>query len=125
MGLVTMPQILVLEDDVLISMLLEEWLTELGCATAGPANSIAAALSLIEATALDGAILDVSVGSENSYPVAAALRDRGVPFAFATGRLGEEIDGRFKQTAILGKPFDFEAVKGAVAKLLERCARPL
>jgi CheY-like chemotaxis protein len=118
-----MPRILVLDDEVLISILVEDWLAELGCETVGPANSVPSALGLIDGTALDGAILDVSLGNGNCYPVADALHDRGIPFAFATGRLGKEIAVRFKDALILSKPFDFEAVRAVVSKLLDSRAR--
>jgi hypothetical protein len=42
-----MPNILVLDDEPLISMLLSEWLTELGHETCGPFQSVRAALALI------------------------------------------------------------------------------
>jgi CheY-like chemotaxis protein len=118
-----MPRILVLDDEVLISILVEDWLTELGCETVGPANSVPGALGLIDGTGLDGAILDVSLGNGNCYPVADALRDRDIPFAFATGHLGKEIAARFKDALILSKPFDFEAVRTVVTKLLDSRAR--
>ena len=105
-------------------MEMEDWLTELGCETVGPANSVRAALTLIDTTAPDAAILDVSLRNENSYPVADALRGRAIPFAFATGYGASSIDVRFKDALILSKPFDFEAVKRVVTALLEKSSRP-
>ena len=80
-----MRRILVIDDEPLISMLVEDWLTELGCEVVGPARTVQDGLDLIEKGALDGAILDVNLGSNKSFLVAEALRNRGVPFAFATG----------------------------------------
>ena len=114
-----MPRILVLDDEPLIAMMMEEWLAELGCETVGPASSVPSALGLIEGTAIDGAILDVSLGNEESYSVADALRERGVPFAFATGREANGVAVRFKDVLILLKPFDFAEVKVVIAKLLD------
>jgi DNA-binding response OmpR family regulator len=112
------PRILMLDDEPLISMMVRDWLEELGCETVGPAHSVRSALDLIEGASLDGAILDVTLGRENCYPVADALIKLGVPIAFATGRGGEEIDPRFKDAVVLSKPFSFEAVKGAVDRLI-------
>jgi DNA-binding response OmpR family regulator len=113
-----MPRILVLDDEPLISLMVQDWLAELGCETAGPAYSVPGALDLIKTVTVDAAILDVSLGRENCYPVADALIKLGTPIAFATGRGGEGIDPRFKDALILSKPFSFEAVKGAVDRLI-------
>lgn len=114
-----MPRILVVDDEPLISMLLENWLAELGCEVAGPARSVADGLIVTDSgIALDGAILDVNLDRENSFPLAEALRARGVPIAFATGdsRLDEE--SGFRDSLVLEKPYDFEAVKATVEALL-------
>jgi DNA-binding response OmpR family regulator len=112
------PRILVVDDEPLISMLLEDWLTELGCEVVGPASSLAEALSLAGSACLDGAIIDVRLGNEDCYPVAHALRARDVPFALATGAgdLGQEAG--FDDPLLLAKPFDFEEVKAVIRKLL-------
>jgi DNA-binding response OmpR family regulator len=113
-----MPRILLLDDEPLISMMMEDWLTELGCETVGPANSVPIALGLIDGASIDGAILDVSLGNEESYSVADALRERGVPFAFATGRGADGVAVRFQDALIVRKPFAFEEVRAVIAKLL-------
>jgi CheY-like chemotaxis protein len=111
-------RILVLDDEPLIAMMLQEWLTELDCETVGPAYSVAGALALLDGVTLDGALLDLSPGdNETCYPVATALRARCVPFVFATGYADPVVDARFKDTLILSKPFTFEAVKDAVSRL--------
>ena len=113
-----MPRILVLDDEPLISMLLEGWLTELGHEIIGPARSIPVALDLIGRATLDGAILDVSLGNEKCYPVADVLLEKSVPFAFSTGHSGEDIDARFKDVLLLSKPFDFAQVEMILGKLI-------
>jgi DNA-binding response OmpR family regulator len=119
------PRILVVDDEILIAMLLESWLTELGHEVAGPARSAADGLALIASGGqIDAAILDVNLGRENSYPVAATLQERGVPIAFATG-VGEldEAAG-FAGALLLAKPYDFAAVKATVERLLANAAQP-
>lgn len=114
-----MPRILVVDDEPLISMLVEDWLTELGCEVVGPARSVRDGLDLVANTQLDGAILDVNLGGQRSFLVAEALRDRGIPFAFATGDSGLSPASGFKEPIVLSKPFDFEAVKSVLGKLLK------
>ncbi len=119
-----MPRVLVVEDEPLIAMLVEDWLAELQCQTVGPAATAAHALTLIDAAPIDGAILDVSLDGHDSFAVAAALRERAIPFAFATGHATDRIEERFKDAPRLAKPYDFERVKGVLAILLQAPSCP-
>jgi DNA-binding NtrC family response regulator len=115
-----MRRILVLEDEALIAMMLQDWLTELGCEMIGPAASVRSALDIACGSELDGAILDVSLSDGDCFSVADALRNRGVPFAFATGHGASAVAARFKNEFVLRKPFAFDAVKDTVSRLLEQ-----
>jgi CheY-like chemotaxis protein len=112
------PRILVLEDEPLIAVMVQGWLTELGCATVGPAYTVASALALIEQAPLDGAILDVSIGDQDSSAVAEALRRKGVPFAAATGRAPDGLSAAYAGAPSLPKPYDFAAMRRVLAELL-------
>jgi CheY-like chemotaxis protein len=114
------PRILVVDDEPLVSMLVENWLAELGCEVVGPARSVQGGLDLASSADLDGAILDINLGGKNAYCVADALKQRGVPFAFATGDGAPEAGSGFDNPILLSKPFDFEAVKAVLGKLLNR-----
>jgi CheY-like chemotaxis protein len=109
-------RVLVLDDEPLIAMMLSDWLGELGHEAVGPAEDAETALALCERGAIDAAILDLSLGTGNSHAVADALAAHGVPFAFATGH-GNAPDGPHASVPVLGKPFDFEAVKAMVSRL--------
>ena len=89
-----MARILVVDDEPLISAMTEEWLSELGHVVVGPAHNLATALKLAEMD-MDAAIVDVSLGKDNAYPLADALTARGVPFALATGYGQDAIDPRY------------------------------
>lgn len=114
-----MPRILVVDDEPLISMLVENWLGELGCEVVGPARTVADGLALADGQ-LDGAILDVNLAGGTCYPLANALRSRGVPLAFATGDGGLDEGEGFEDPILLPKPFVFENVKEALEALLEQ-----
>lgn len=99
-------RVLVVEDETMIAMLVEDMLRDLGCAVVGPAHGLDAALALAEGgEAIDAALLDVNLSGQPVFPVADALRARGVPMIFATG-YGEsglrEIDAG---APVLQKPF--------------------
>ena len=115
-----MPRILVLDDEPLVSMLMENWLVELGCEVVGPACSVEQGLDMAGSAELDGAILDVNLAGKNSYQVAETLKQRGVPFAFVTGDSAIDASSGFSDLILLSKPFDFEGVKTVLGKLLAR-----
>jgi CheY-like chemotaxis protein len=112
------PRILVVEDEPLISMLMVDWLRELGHETVGPAHSVTDALALASDAALDAALVDISIGREDCKPVVDALSVRGIPFALATGSNHRDLTARFGDTPVLAKPFDYEALKSTLGKLL-------
>ena len=113
-------RVLVLEDDPLIAMMMRDWLDELGCETLGPAQTVQGALALIESKPPDAAILDIWLGKQDCYPVADKLQEQAVPFAFATGQVGDNIVSRHQTAPRLSKPFTFESVSGVISKLLKR-----
>jgi CheY-like chemotaxis protein len=113
-----MSRILIVEDEPLVAMLLEDWLTELGHETVGPAASVPQALDLLDRTGCDVAILDLSLGPDMSYPVAERLTDQDIPFALATGHGGESVDARFRDRPSLAKPYDFAAVEAVLEQLM-------
>jgi CheY-like chemotaxis protein len=117
-----LPRILVVDDEPLISMLIEDWLNELGCEVVGPARSVADGLDLAESAKLDGAILDINLAGENCYALAGALKQKGIPVAFATGDNSIDENSGFVDPILLNKPFIFEDVKAAVGKLLKPVA---
>ena len=78
-------RVLLVEDDVLVSMLLEDMLVEFGCQIVGPADRVPQGEALAAEAAIDVALLDVNVAGSDVYPVAKCLAKRGIPFAFVTG----------------------------------------
>lgn len=78
--------VLIVEDEYLLADDLSDALSDVGAKVVGPAGSIEQATALIlSREPIDVAILDVNLRGEMVFPVADALRQRGIPFAFATG----------------------------------------
>jgi CheY-like chemotaxis protein len=96
--------ILVVEDEMLILMMIEGILDDLGCNSVATAATVDQAVTLIEGQVFDAAMLDVNLKGTNSYPVADVLAARGVPFFFSTGNTGHMADG-YANRAVLRKPF--------------------
>jgi len=99
-------RLLVLEDEALVSMLIEDQVIELGFSVVGPAATVKQALALCATEPIDGALLDVNLGGgQRSDPVADYLDKRKVPFLFVTGYGQAGLDPRFADRAVLQKPF--------------------
>jgi DNA-binding response OmpR family regulator len=113
-----MARILIVDDEPMISLLLEDWLEELGHQAVGPARNVKSALALIDSAGPDAAIVDVSLGAESGYPVAERLAERKIPFVFATGRAEGSLRPPFANAPMLSKPFDFAAVGAAIANMI-------
>src|ERR1700730_12848300 len=81
-------RLLVFEDEMMILMIIEDMLADLGCESVTDAATVDQALALIDAQVFDAAMLDMNLNGKNSHPVADALAARGVPFVFSTGYSG-------------------------------------
>ena len=78
-------RILIVEDEALVAMQLEDMLAELGHEVAASCARLDEAGATARTTACDAAVLDINLSGQKSFPVAEALKSRGVPFFFATG----------------------------------------
>jgi CheY-like chemotaxis protein len=99
-------RVLVVEDEMMIAMLVEDMLTDLGCAVVGPAHALDTALDLARTEiGLDVALLDVNLGGQAVFPVADALRAKGVPAIFSTGYGDAGLRDIDRGAPVLQKPF--------------------
>lgn len=98
-------RVLVVEDEMMVSMLIEDMLGDLGCHVVGPAARLDEALSLAQNAELDCAVLDVNLGGQSTFPVADLLREKGAPFAFATGYGDAGLRDVDRASPVLQKPF--------------------
>jgi CheY-like chemotaxis protein len=98
--------VLVVEDHALIALDLEGILLDLGAGQVTIATTVDRALHLIATRKFDAAFLDVRLGEDSSIPVAASLRDNGVPFVTATGYdATTELPEEFRTRPHIAKPF--------------------
>lgn len=117
-------RVLLIEDEMMVAMLLEDMLADLGCTVVGPAARVEQALAMIEvAGTLDAAVLDVNLNGQQSYPVANALVACGVPFVFATGYGRDSVMNGYRDIPQLQKPFKLSELSDALAKLWAPTAR--
>lgn len=98
-------RVLVVEDEMMVSMLIEDMLTDLGCTVIGPASRLDEAIELVNGTQIDCAVLDVNLGGQPIFPLADLLREKGAPFTFATGYGDAGLRDVDKGSPVLQKPF--------------------
>lgn len=110
-------RVFIVEDEFMLVMLLEELLPTLGYAVAGSAASVEQALADLEANEIDLAVVDVNLGGTESFPVADALRERGIPFLFTTGYGQQGLPARFADAPVLAKPYRRHDIEAALSQL--------
>jgi two-component SAPR family response regulator len=113
---------LILEDEPMISMLIEDMVSDLGGEIIGPFARIAAATSYLdgESGTIDLAILDVNVGQERSFSLAERLQGLNVPVVFSTGYDDAGISAEWQKTPRLSKPFTERQLAEAAQAALKK-----
>lgn len=110
-------RVLVVEDEVLLVMMIEDMLADLGCKSVSSAATVDQALALIATQAFDVAMLDVNLNGKDSHPVAEALSSRGIPFFYATGNTAQSLREGYAGRPLLRKPFRQEDLTAILARL--------
>ncbi len=110
--------VLVVEDESLIAMLIEDHLVELGYDVAPAVSTVAGALAALDIRPPDVALLDVNLGGTMSFPVAEALRSRGIPFLFLTGYGRAGIPAEYADCLVVQKPFRRKDLEAHLTQLL-------
>ena len=112
-------RVLVVEDELMIRMLLEDMLGELGYTVAAEAARLDEALEATKTADFDLAILDVNLDGQPISPVVDALVARGTPFVFATGYGERGLPEPYRGRPTLKKPFQIEGLKQMLESALE------
>ena len=113
-------RVLVIEDEMLILMMIEDMLADLGCESVTVASKVGPAISLIEGQEFDTAMLDMNLNGIESYPVADALTAREVPYFFSTGNSLTNVKDGYRDQDVLKKPFTFEQLGNMLLRSLLR-----
>jgi CheY-like chemotaxis protein len=115
-------RILVVEDEMLILLMIEDMLADLGCESVMSAATVDRALALIDSQKFDAAMLDVNLNGEKSFPVADTLVARGVPFLFSTGYSEHVVRESYRDQPILTKPIQSAELGQTLEGLLSHSA---
>ncbi|WP_353646082.1 hypothetical protein [Mesorhizobium sp. WSM2239] len=116
-------RVLVVEDAFLIAEDLADQLSMWGCEVIGPDGHVSRALEQIGDNELDGALLDVNLKNETSFPIASALAARGIPFVFLTGYDSDTVfPNEFRSSPKIGKPVDPELLARVMEQHFKRAS---
>lgn len=115
-------RVLVVEDEALVAMLVEDMLADLGCVVIGPIAELDEALKVVADTEVDCAVLDVNLAGRPIFPVADALKAKGVPFAFASGYGEAGVRDDHRGAPVLQKPFREADLARALGELASAIA---
>ncbi len=111
---------LIVEDEAILSILIEDYLRDLGCEIVTVAARLDEAIEKASALAIDFATLDINLAGRLSYPVAAILRTRKIPFVFVTGYGPAGLPAELRDVPVLVKPFR----QAKLADVLQAMLRP-
>jgi len=114
--------VLVIEDEMLIFMMIEDMLADLGCESIAAASTTGQAIKLIDLKVFDAAMLDLNLNGIESYPIADALAVRGVPYFFSTGNSQSDVKDGYRDRDVLKKPFTFQQLSNMLSRSLLRQA---
>jgi DNA-binding response OmpR family regulator len=109
-------QILLVEDEYFVAVAVKSILGELGARVVGPVSRLKPARDLARAERLDGAVLDVKLDGETTFPLAQELLERGVPVLFTTGFDRSILPERFRSSPCLAKPVNGPALQRMALK---------
>lgn len=117
-------RILVAEDELLVLMVLENMLREIGCEIVGPVATVEAALEAISHGGIDGALLDMNLHGGRITPAVEELVAQGIPFLLCTGYGRNPCEEPvIRDAPRLTKPFRLDDLHAALSATFLKAAR--
>lgn len=113
-------KVLVAEDEMLISMMIEDMLLDSGCIVVGPFADVPSALKAARTEAFDAAVLDVNLNGVMIYPVAEAVAARAIPFVLMSGYGQDAVPSSHPEWRACGKPLTSDHLLTALAAQIEK-----
>ena len=111
-------RILIVEDDFYLAMDHSDFLKRCGATIVDCTADPRQASDLIAAVPIDAALVDINLGLGPSFDTARRLRERKVPFLFATGYDERTIPDEFRDIVRIEKPHDEDSLLAALRRIL-------
>lgn len=111
-------RIMIVEDDALLSMMMEDMIRELGADEVLVCNDHTAAISAAREADVTAAVLDVFVHGKPTYDVADSLAERGVAVMFCSGLTLNDIDDGHRHIPFLPKPYSDDELRDCLNRAI-------
>lgn len=108
-------RILIVEDEPLVSMMLEDMLEMLEIDVAGVCATLDHAHRAIAERNFDAVLLDLKLGTQRTEEIAAQLASQGMPFAILSGDTGGVKS--LGAAVVVAKPYTIEQIEIALGTL--------
>jgi DNA-binding response OmpR family regulator len=119
-------KILVVEDSYLLAEEVCTLVRNYGLEPIGPVGRLEQACQVARERALDGVVLDMRLHQNFCFPICVILKARKIPFVLMTGYIGSSlIPLELRSAPVLGKPFDEDELRAALASILNCTATSL
>ena len=115
-------KILIVEDEAPIALNLAAAVQQAGGIVIGPVASVAGAHAAMADNRLDGALLDIRLRNETSFPLADVLAVLNIPFVFVSGLSSALMPYTHRERPLFDKPYEANEVIAALARLVRETA---
>jgi DNA-binding NtrC family response regulator len=112
-------KILIVEDEAPIALNLATAVQQAGGIVVGPVASVAGAHTAMADDRLDGALLDIRLRDETSFPLADVLAVLNIPFVFVSGLSRALMPYTHRERPLFDKPYESTEVISALARLIK------
>jgi DNA-binding NarL/FixJ family response regulator len=113
-------RLLLVEDDPLVAIELDELIRALGADVVGPFSRVAPALAAIEREPVFGAVLDIRLDGETTFPIIDAFLERADPILLVSGGVAFDLPDQYREVPRLQKPFEFVEFEHAARSVFTR-----
>ncbi|KHK89024.1 response regulator [Novosphingobium malaysiense] len=110
-------RLLIVEDEYLVAMDLAEAIEALGAVVACIAGDLKTAMAVAE-TDIDGALVDVQLGADKSFPLIDKLSAAGIPIILMTGYDFGVLPDRLRIHPRIAKPFSEAELRQVTLQVL-------
>lgn len=111
-------RILIVEDEFIVAMELAEEMEQLGATVTASVGTLAEARQQTVEN-LDGVLLDVQLGNDKTYELAADLQAAGTPFILTTGFDTAVLPESLQSIPRLSKPFSSVALERMATRVFQ------
>jgi CheY-like chemotaxis protein len=115
----TKGRVLVVEDEPLLSTMLEDMLLALGYEIAAICGNLAEAVALARGGTFDLAVLDINLNGQKSFPVAETLKQRELPYLWTSGYSRSILPAPLAAAPFVAKPYDLADLGRALDEVEE------